>query len=214
MWILTDRGTASAGEDFAFVLQQMGRARTVGDRTAGAGHNNITANLGNGFNAFISVTRVSDARTGKEWERVGVQPDVATKPGDALTVAHLAARDSLGRIAVDGEIKATLATVRAGVAAQANPRTVPAATLARYSGSYEGERVITAVAGALAFRRDPSRPPQSLIALDDSTFVLAGSRRITFSIGPDGVVHMVQHFADGTSFTMRRVGAEPAELAP
>jgi C-terminal processing protease CtpA/Prc len=26
----TDRGTASAGEDFSFVLQQLGRAKTVG----------------------------------------------------------------------------------------------------------------------------------------------------------------------------------------
>ena len=34
VWILIDRGTASAGEDFSFVLQQLGRATTVGDRTA------------------------------------------------------------------------------------------------------------------------------------------------------------------------------------
>lgn len=213
IWILIDRGTASAGEDFSFVLQQLGRAKTVGDRTAGAGHNNATVDLGNGFSASISVTRVSDARTGKEWERVGVRPDVAVRPGDALSVAHVAALDSLARLTTDNEYLSTLATVRAGVAAQAHPHNAPPTTLARYAGAYEGERVITVVDGALVFRRDASRPPRPMITVDDSTFVL-GALRIAFAPGPDGVMRMMQHFADGSTFAMRRTGDAPGELAP
>jgi C-terminal processing protease CtpA/Prc len=213
IWILIDRGTASAGEDFSFVLQQLGRAKTVGDRTAGAGHNNTTADLGHGFSASISITRVSDARSGKEWERVGVQPDVAVKPADALSVAHVAALDSLARLTTDREYQSTLATVRAGVSAQARLVRVDAATLARYVGTYEGERVVSVENDALVFRRDPSRPPRAMIAVDDSTFVL-GALRVTFGAGADGAPQMVQHFADGTTFAMRRTGGVPRELAP
>ena len=83
IWILTDRGTASAGEDFSFVLKNLGRARIVGDRTAGAGHNNDFVDVGNNFGVSISYTRVADPKTGREWERVGVLPDVKVDPRDA-----------------------------------------------------------------------------------------------------------------------------------
>ena len=114
VWILTDRGTASAGADFSFVLQQLGRASVVGDRTAGAGHNNTFADLGNGFGASISITRVSDPKSGKEWEGVGVQPDIQTRPRDALSAAHAAALDSLLTVERDAVARFTLATVRDG----------------------------------------------------------------------------------------------------
>ena len=52
------------------------RATIVGDRTSGAGHNATFVPSGFGFQTSISVSRVSDPRTGLEWEQVGVQPDV------------------------------------------------------------------------------------------------------------------------------------------
>ncbi len=74
LYVLTSRGTGSAAEDCAFVLQNMKRATIIGDRTAGAGHNVTFVPSGHGFQTGISFTRVSDPRTGKEWEQVGVQP--------------------------------------------------------------------------------------------------------------------------------------------
>ena len=214
VWILTDRGTASAGEDFAFVLQQLGRAKVVGDRTAGAGHNNAFVDLGNGFRASVSVTRVSDARTGKEWERVGVQPDIRTAPGDALSMAHAAALDSLLRSTHDAELTTTLSAARLAVGALAHPYVVAARTLASYAGTYEGGRVITVDHDVLVYRRDATRPPRAMIAVNDSTFVLNNAIQITFERGTDGGVRMVQHLADGTLFTSPRVGDVPSELAP
>jgi hypothetical protein len=214
IWILTDRGTASAGEDFSFVLRQLGRAKTVGDRTAGAGHNNATVPLAAGFSASISFTRVSDARTGKEWERVGVQPDVAVNPSDALTVAHLAALDSLQRLATDPAQRAAVATARLSVEAQAHPRTVPATALASYAGTYEGGRVIALENGTLLYRRDASRPPRALVAVNDSTFVLNNAIQVTFERDASGSMRMVQRLADGSLFAIPRLGDVPGELAP
>jgi hypothetical protein len=214
VWILTDRGTASAGEDFAFVLQQLGRAKVVGDRTAGAGHNNTFVDLGNGFRASISVTRVSDARTGKEWERVGVQPDIRSAPSEALAIAHAAALDSVLRSSHDAELTSTLTAARLAVSAMAHPHVVALRTLASYAGTYEGGRVIALDDGVLVYRRDAMRPPRAMIAVNDTTFVLNNAIQITFERGADGEVRMVQHLADGTLFASRRVGDVPGELAP
>ncbi|HET7600032.1 MAG TPA: aldehyde dehydrogenase family protein, partial [Gemmatimonadales bacterium] len=39
----------------------------------------------------VSFTRVMDPRSGREWERVGVEPDIAMPPERALDAAHAAA---------------------------------------------------------------------------------------------------------------------------
>lgn len=95
LYVLTGRGTASAGEDCAFVLQNLKRATLVGDRTAGAGHNVTFLPAGHGFRTGISFSRVSDPRTGKEWERVGVQPDVRADVATADLTAHALALRAL-----------------------------------------------------------------------------------------------------------------------
>jgi hypothetical protein len=123
------------------------------------------------------VHDVSDPHTGKEWERVGVLPNIKTNPGDALTVAHLAAIDSLARLTADAAQRSSLATVRASVDANAHPRVVAAQTLASYAGTYEGGRVIALENGALTYRRDGSRPPRPMIAISDSAFVLNSAIR-------------------------------------
>ncbi|MDB4892650.1 MAG: peptidase [Gemmatimonadetes bacterium] len=214
IWILIDRGTASAGEDFSFVLQQLGRAKTVGDRTAGAGHNNGIFPIAAGFSASISLTRVSDARTGKEWERVGVQPDIRVNPGDALIVAHLAALDSLQRSVADPAQRAAVATARVSVEAQAHPHAVAGKALVSYTGTYEGGRVIALEGGTLVYRRDASRPPRALVAVNDSTFVLNNAIQVTFERDASGTMRMVQRLADGSLFVIPRLGDVPGELAP
>jgi hypothetical protein len=213
IWILTDRGTASAGEDFSFVLQQLGRARVIGDRTAGAGHNNTFVSVGHGFSASISITRVADPRTGKEWERVGVTPDRAVAPRQALVVAHVSALDSLSKLATDAAARRTLSTLRSVALAEAQPIAVVAPTLAAYTGLYEGGRVVTVEDGTLVFRRAAARPPRAFVALNDSTFVL-DTIEVTFGRRPDGVMQMTQHLPDGGLFVLPRRGDAPAGLAP
>ncbi len=95
VYVLTSRMTGSAGEDFAFVLKNLGRATIVGDRTAGAGHNVTFVPSGFGFTTGISFSRVSDPRTGAEWEQVGVQPDVNVDPAAALDQAQTLAAKAI-----------------------------------------------------------------------------------------------------------------------
>jgi C-terminal processing protease CtpA/Prc len=117
LYVLTSRGTVSAGEWFSFTLQNLKRATLVGERTAGAGHNVTFVPVGHGFSATISYSRVADARTGKEWEQVGVQPEVDVAPATALDVAHLAALDAIAQTASDAR-KRELARLRESVQAR------------------------------------------------------------------------------------------------
>jgi hypothetical protein len=94
LYVLVDRRSASAAEDVPFVLQNLGRATIVGERTRGAGRNNAILPVGHGFIASVSHSRVQDPVSGREWELVGVQPDIAVDPEQALEAAH---RHALGR---------------------------------------------------------------------------------------------------------------------
>ena len=198
VYVLTSRGTASAGEDFAFVLKNLGRATVVGDRTAGAGHNNAFVESGHGFVTSISFTRVTDPKTGKEWERVGVQPDIPTSPEDALTTAHVHALKRLAEAEADPVRKRALTLNAEALAAR--PVAVPQATLARYAGEYEGGRLVTLKDGQLYFQPGPNFPPDQMVPLSENVFSILLTMRASFV---DGAIRM--SYADGTSRTFPRV---------
>ncbi|WP_285662164.1 S41 family peptidase [Actinorhabdospora filicis] len=92
LWVLTSAKTFSGGEDAAYTLQSLGRARVVGETTAGAANAfevyPVTANI----DAFVPNELLVDARTGGNWEGVGVRPDVPVAAADALTAALAEAR--------------------------------------------------------------------------------------------------------------------------
>jgi C-terminal processing protease CtpA/Prc len=110
LYILTSAHTASAGESFSYTLQQWGRAQIVGEKTAGAGYNNIIIPLGKNLAFSISYGRPEHPRSGKGWEAVGVQPDIAVPAGEALVAAHKAALRKLIEKTADERRKKELTT--------------------------------------------------------------------------------------------------------
>lgn len=84
VYLLTSRRTGSAAEHFALAMKHTGRAKLVGSHTAGANHFGGGTPLGGGLGAFIPVGRTYDPVTGKDWEGVGVAPDVDVPPAEAL----------------------------------------------------------------------------------------------------------------------------------
>jgi retinol-binding protein 3 len=87
LYVLVDGGSASAAEAVPFVLQNFGRATIVGERTAGAGRNNVWYPAELGLRVSLSTTRVYDPSSGRGWERLGVQPDIVTTSEGALAAA-------------------------------------------------------------------------------------------------------------------------------
>lgn len=90
--ILIGPETRSAAEDFAYTMQALKRATLVGARTWGGAHPTAGYRLGDHFMGRIPYARTISPITGTNWEGVGVIPDIAAAPADALNVAkaHLA----------------------------------------------------------------------------------------------------------------------------
>ena len=86
--VLIDRRTGSAAEFVAYSLQAVGRARIVGSRSGGAAHMfDDPVQLPDGYQISIPDRQPINLRTGGNWERTGITPDV---PGgdDPLFIAR------------------------------------------------------------------------------------------------------------------------------
>jgi hypothetical protein len=86
VYILTSSKTFSSGEMFAYGLQKIGRAKIVGETTAGAVHGGDTIDISHGIMMVLPVNRLAHVKTKTNWERTGVIPDVPTKVEEALEV--------------------------------------------------------------------------------------------------------------------------------
>lgn len=82
LYILISDKTFSAGEAFAYILQQFGRAKVVGQKTRGGGRHNRVVNIGGGFRVSVSIATVEHPKTKTGWQATGVIPDVVSD--DAL----------------------------------------------------------------------------------------------------------------------------------
>ena len=209
LYVLTSRNTGSAAEEFSFVLKMLGRSTLVGERTAGAGHVVGAFDAGNGFVSGISIARVTDPRTGREWERIGVQPDVRVAPERALDVAQEDALKTVAARTTDIDSRRALELIAEVVRARARGERADPARLARLAGVYEGERTVElSDGGLLRYRRRGGGMPEELVPLDGERFAL-GPARVTFDES-GGVPRMTIERPDGARSSYARVGAESA----
>jgi C-terminal processing protease CtpA/Prc len=120
LFVLTSARTGSAAEEFAYDVQTHQLGTLVGATTAGAANPGGLFRLSDHFAAFIATGRAVNPVTKTNWEGVGVKPDLAVAPGEALREAHVAAVKKLLEAATEPDRRATL--TRALEAAQ---KTVP-----------------------------------------------------------------------------------------
>ncbi len=202
LFLLISQGTGSAAEEFSFVLKNRRRARLVGRRTAGAGRMVAQVPIGHGFTASISVTRVSDPETGREWEQVGVEPDIAIDPEQALIAGHLAALKVVAAGATADASRARFLE-RLIETYEARLRTAPdnSARLARFAGTYDG-RVVSLHAGELRYARRNGGISEPLVPLGGDTFAI-GAQRLRFAEAASVVTLRVEQ-SDGVEVTLTR----------
>lgn len=115
LYLLVSANTVSACESFAYTLQQYGRAKVIGERTAGAGYNNVFIPIGKGYSFSVSIGRPVHPRSGKGWQVEGVQPDTAVTPDNALETAHREALQKLISGTTDQNRKKELMSALQGV---------------------------------------------------------------------------------------------------
>jgi retinol-binding protein 3 len=100
VYLLTDKGTFSSAEEFAYDLQQLKRVTIVGEATGGGANPGgvmpvYTFRDSSRVELFVPLAHVEHALSKTNWEGVGVKPDVAVKGSEALKKAHLLALDHL-----------------------------------------------------------------------------------------------------------------------
>jgi hypothetical protein len=91
--ILAGPGTMSAGEDFAYTMQALKRATVIGGPTWGGANPSRPYRLGDHFFVMVPSRRPISPITHTNWEGVGVIPDIAATPDNALAMA----KDTLQR---------------------------------------------------------------------------------------------------------------------
>lgn len=77
--VLIGHNTVSFGEIFAGILQDRGRATLVGETTRGNVETLHAVNLPDGSRAWIAQEGFEAARSGVNWERTGVVPEIEVK---------------------------------------------------------------------------------------------------------------------------------------
>ena len=87
VFVLTSEATLSAAEAFAYILQDFGRASTVGERTAGMANPSRTFSIGEGFELTVPFLLMRYGKSGGTYAGSGVEPDIAVPADSALTVA-------------------------------------------------------------------------------------------------------------------------------
>ena len=96
VYVLVSDRTGSAAEGFAFYRQQHNRITVVGMPSAGGGRSNNFFPVGDLFDVSVSI-RNSITPNGKQFQGVGVQPDLITPASNALHQAQISLYEKLGK---------------------------------------------------------------------------------------------------------------------
>jgi hypothetical protein len=95
VYVLTSDRTFSAAEEFAYILQALGRATIVGETTAGGANPTRPFVLAADFSVAIPIGTAVNPVTKTNWEGTGVKPDIAVPEEKALETAKNAALEKI-----------------------------------------------------------------------------------------------------------------------
>jgi C-terminal processing protease CtpA/Prc len=101
VYVLTSNRTFSAAEEFTYNLKHLKRAVIVGETTGGGAHPGGVRRITDHFGIWLPTGRAINPITGTNWEAVGIEPDIAVDPAEALRAAHLDALKKILQTATD-----------------------------------------------------------------------------------------------------------------
>ncbi|MFS4473640.1 S41 family peptidase [Chryseobacterium sp. T20] len=88
IYILTSKNTFSAAEGLAYFLREHHLAEIIGEKTPGAANPVDPFVIQNQYLLLIPTGKVSSSLDGKNWEHIGLNPDLKVEAKDALKAAH------------------------------------------------------------------------------------------------------------------------------
>lgn len=207
LYVLISRNTFSCAEDFSFCLQSLGRATVIGESTRGGAHDaKLWAFPAEGISLQIPFNEAADPRTGKNWEGVGITPNVPVPARQALPTAWRLAAQALLKEEKDEGRRFLLEWIIQDCGAQLEPLRLKQEALRAYTGRYGSYGVVLADGGLALALADGSRRRLVPVAADDFK-LLRGERheyatnRVHFTRDKRGRVDgMVFHNQEGARF--------------
>lgn len=210
LFVLISETTGSAAENLAYTLKNHGRATLVGENSGpGGAHSASLVRLSDGFVAGIPFARVIHPKTGSNWHRDGVEPDVATRPEQAAARAHVLALEQLLANADETRssiIGRSLEQVRAELAADA-PKACDEAGWLPFVGEFD-IREIGIRDCQLALRRQggpwltlrqlDGAEPRFEMVLPTGAVSMRPLPEVRFSLADDRASELQFHHPDGT----------------
>ncbi|MFY8209629.1 MAG: S41 family peptidase [Caulobacter sp.] len=198
--VLTGSTSFSSAEWMAFALQRLGRATVIGERTAGGAHPVTRVPIDDRFMLQTPFGQIRDPVTGKDFEGVGVAPDIAGPASEALLVARkflLQRRADAG----DGDARWALTPVLFALSGKA----ASAADLDAAVGDYEGRKLIRTATGLAYQWRD-----RFVLALDpigEDLFAVQGADDYRLRLVRDkgAVVGLERVWKTGKTVAYRRL---------
>lgn len=88
IYILTSVLTISGAEQFSYNLKMLHRATLIGETTAGSAHAGVFHRVDDHYGVGIPEFRIVNPYASRDWEVVGVAPDIKVKAADALAAAE------------------------------------------------------------------------------------------------------------------------------
>lgn len=89
LYILIDKNSFSAAEDFSYTMKNLNRATLIGEISGGAANSGDTVRLNEHFKLFLPTARGISPITQTNWEGTGVIPDIEVLGEDALKKAQI-----------------------------------------------------------------------------------------------------------------------------
>lgn len=198
--VLTGSTSFSSAEWMAFSLQQLGRATVIGERTAGGAHPVTRVPIDDRFMLQTPFGQIRDPVDGRDFEGVGVTPDIAVPASGALLAAQKFLLQSRAQ-AGEADAKWALVPIELAIAGQAPS----AKDLDDAAGAYEGRTLVRTPAGIEYHWRD-----RFVLALDPigkDLFAVQGTDDYRFRLvrGNGAVSGLERVWKSGASETYRRL---------
>ncbi len=198
--VLTGSTSFSSAEWMAFSLQRLGRATVIGEQTAGGAHPVTRVPVDDRFMLQVPFGEIRDPVTRRDFEGVGVTPDIAVPASEALRAAQkflLQSRADAG----DRDAAWALVPVEFAMSGQAPA----AADLDAAAGAYEGRTLVRTATGLDYRWRD-----RFVVALDPigkDLFAVQGTEDYRFRLLRENgqVTGLERAWKSGESQTYRRL---------
>jgi len=198
--VLTGSTSFSSAEWMAFALQRLGRATLIGEQTAGGAHPVTRVPIDDRFMLQTPFGQIRDPVEGRDFEGVGVTPDIAVPASDALLTAQAFL---LKRRAEAGDADARWALTPVEFALARSP--VSATAMDDAAGAYEGRTLVRTATGLTYHWRD--RFVLALEPIGQDLFAVEGTDDYRFRLVRQNgrVTDLERVWKSGDTATYRRL---------